>query len=310
MTSPIKQPIKEEVRVSNPCIKPVIVSQPKVIEDVKILKRLSTQDNMKRQSIQVHEPVMQPIAEIKTASLHFDNPDEDEIFNQFLRNNKQSLHGNSRQNTEREKTRSLKQNSMTELKLTVKKEAVVLPPYINTKTSMNKSREDAKLKEQPVDLFDNIPTLKPLSKINTRILSARLPKDKGFINKLRPNTASMNRIENKIIKNNPTRPVTAMNRKPFGGGNNNNVINININFYNFDEQVKPTPVKDLLYVNTNVTKTDDFFKDIKDRPQTGKFRSSLMSAIKSNGFVFKEIIKALDIDKETKKLTINDLTQI
>jgi hypothetical protein len=248
---------------------------------------------------------MQPIAEIKTTSFHFDQPDADEIFNQFLKNSKM----NSRQNAEREKTRSLKQNTTTDFKLTNKKDTVVLPPYINTK-EIEKSRDDkTQPKDNKLDIFrnfDNVPTLKPFSKINNRILSARIPKDKVFLNKLRPNTASMNRIENKIAKN-TSRPVTAINKQPFGNGN---IINININFYNFDEQVKPTPVKDLLYVNTKAPKSDDFFKDIKDRPQTGRFRSSIMSAIKSNGFVFKEIIKAIEIDKDNKKLTINDLTNL
>jgi hypothetical protein len=198
------------------------------------------------------------------------------------------------------RTKTLKQ-SISDFKMTSRKDSisVVLPPYI---VSTNKTIEKSK-KHEADDIFENVPILRPIShsKLNNRILSARLPKDKGFINKLRPNTASMNRIENKILKN-TNRPVTAIN-KP------SNIINININFFNFDEQVKPTPVKDLIYMNTN-TKSDDFFKDIKNRPQTGKFRNSILSAIKSDGFVFKEIIKALENEKENKKLTINDLTKI
>jgi hypothetical protein len=315
----VKQPIKEVENVTNSPVvmKPVIISQPKVIEDMGILKKRSTQDFAKRTSA-INEPVkIQPIVEVK--SQNFDNPEDDELFNHFLKNNK--INSSSKLQSDRDKANKSVQHSLRDIKnLSAKKDSVVLPPYITTpnRSFMTKSltkneiaiiKDNSFKKEDEPDMFENVPILKQLSqnKLNNRILSARLPKDKGFINKLRPNTASMNRIENKVVKN-TARPVTAMPNRLRNPSLGNNIINININFYNYDDQVKPTPVKDVLYINS-ATRGDEFFKDIKNRPQTGKFKNSLLNAFKSNGFVFKEILKALEVEKESKKLTINDLTQ-
>ena len=168
---------------------------------------------------------------------------------------------------------------------------IITPPILENK-------KDSILSEY-LDGLAEIQSIKPL-KVNNRILSARI--QKPLSNQFRPNTASMNKIQDKnFMKFKQNRPFTAMNK-------NNNVINININFYNIevkeDKLINPTPVKNLLYMNKN-EEFMNFNKEIKSRPQTGKFNLFADKAKKSN-FVFKELLKNMEV-RTPNKLTINDL---
>lgn len=180
-----------------------------------------------------------------------------------------------------------------------------------------------------------------------RLLSSKLRQTGGFksATSFRPNTASNNKIipnlqilnNNNNLNNhikaalNTARPFTAFSNNNFNNRNKNNIINININVYNVDPNVKylnPTPVKDLLYINeafsTNNNKNNkdcNYNNDIINnnntkykRPKSVRDAKSLVTNglfkdNKNNGFLFQHILKTFDDrdDNKQAKLTIQDL---
>lgn len=167
-------------------------------------------------------------------------------------------------------------------------------PLVTHQSKLSSPKDN---KEKTVINIENLENAFKNDSNMKRLLSAKVRAP----NKFRPNTASNNKIlvsspifksnenlsnllsnENENQKNHvypsiqnlkPSRPFTAINRKNDGltSPNQNNVINININFYNVDmnpRYIKPTPDKHLYYINDNLVKKSqnidkqrDFNKD-------------------------------------------------
>jgi serine/threonine protein kinase len=166
-------------------------------------------------------------------------------------------------------------------------------PLVSPRSFINSPKDK---KEKPTIKIESLENAFKNDSNMKRLLSAKVRAP----NKFRPNTASNNKIlvnhhifksnenlsnllsnENENQKNHvyptiqnskPNRPFTALNRKNDGltSPNQNNVINININFYNVDmnpRYIKPTPEKHLYYINDNLVKKS---LETKNQPDVKK----------------------------------------
>ena len=120
-----------------------------------------------------------------------------------------------------------------------------------------------------------------------------------------------NFTENKTIKNKKTifRPLTGIKPQI-----NNNVMNININFYNIDmnKRFLIPEINPYYPSNEHSNNNDQLTED--SLLQTKKFKDNVINNMdlnsyrNSNEFLFQKIIKAIkDINGNNKRLTINDL---
>lgn len=132
-----------------------------------------------------------------------------------------------------------------------------------------------------------------------RILSSQNPRNHTPSISNRPFTASTNRVLPPHVKSRTSRPMTASQM------NRNNVINININFYNIDMN------KRFLNPNSNPLELNQFNPDISllnSLPQTNKqtINSLLNQKNINNDFIFDKIIKTIERSRTNKPLTIKD----
>ena len=167
-----------------------------------------------------------------------------------------------------------------------------------------KEKEDEKRKESSEIKFPNLNQNNQNINSNEfkRILSSNNPK-----RRIRPYTASNNRILNSKINQNPKtfRPMTGI--KPNNINNiNNNVINININFFNIDMN------KRFLAPHLNFFRNDDYddldiyiIKNNNKRPNSNLNLKEITG--NANEFFFSKIIKTLEERNGKRKLTINDI---
>ena len=194
------------------------------------------------------------------------------------------------------KEEEIKKISLTEEKIQPKKKLV-------------KEKIEEKKEKDPFDI--NLPNLKQVNQnikeqnqnINVndfkRILSSKKPRARSN----RPYTATNNRILNSNINKNPNsfRPMTG-----FKQNNINNIINININFFNIDMNKK------FLYPNLEIFKEDDnnnydisIVKNAIKRPLSHINLRKITG--NANEFFFNKIIKTLEEMNGKRKLTINDI---
>lgn len=137
-----------------------------------------------------------------------------------------------------------------------------------------------------------------------RILSSKYPRNHTPSISNRPFTASTNRILPLQIKSKTSRPMTASQI------NRNNVINININFYNIDMN------KRFLNPNSNPLELNQFNPDISLMnslpPNSKQTINSLFNLRQmnqnncNNDFIFDKIIKTIEHSRTNKPLTIQD----
>ena len=132
-----------------------------------------------------------------------------------------------------------------------------------------------------------------------RILSSQCPRNHTPSISNRPFTASTNRVLPPHVKSRTSRPMTASQM------NRNNVINININFYNIDMN------KRFLNPNSNPLELNQYNPDISllnSLPQTNKLNINSLLNQKNinNDFIFDKIIKTIERSRTNKPLTIKD----
>lgn len=112
----------------------------------------------------------------------------------------------------------------------------------------------------------------------------------------RPRTANVNPSQMPhMINPRTTRPITALHSKPV----QNNIININLNFFNVGEDKKVGLQKTLVYINEKLVGIN---KDM-NQPKSMKFQDYINKTT-TEDFVFKRILRSFS--KEHKKFTIKD----
>ena len=204
-----------------------------------------------------------------------------------------------------EKKKEENQKSLTEEKIQTKKKLESLKEKIEER----KENIEEKKEKDPFEI--NLPNLREVNQnfeeqnqninINNfkRILSSKKPRLRAN----RPYTAN-NRILNQHINKNPNtfRPMTGIKQNNI----NNNIINININFFNIDMNRK------FLSPNLDIFKEDDNNKfDISIVNNAIKRPHSHINLRKitgnANEFFFNKIIKTLEEANGKRKLTIKDV---
>ena len=181
---------------------------------------------------------------------------------------------------------------------------------LNSRSFSNNRPFTSKINKNPISFRDNInfknDTFNNIIRLNKNI----------FYTKHNPASHSpRNYLENKTVNSKKVtfRPMTGIKPQL-----NNNIMNININFYNIDMNKKFLIPEinlynpDLVTGNENQNNVEQFNEQpiIKSRKVKGNILKNidLKSYKNSNEFLFQKIIKAFkDINDNNKRLTINDL---
>ena len=151
------------------------------------------------------------------------------------------------------------------------------------------------------NINQNIVVSKPASQFR-RIMSSKNPRvhNPSFTN--RPLTAGTRIGWERKGKSKSTRPLTAFNSRNQLG---DNIINININFYNLDMNKK--------FLEPGRTNENEETKLLKTLPQTKKITHTFYNLKQyaresgNNDFVFDKIIRTLEQASHCRPMTINDL---
>jgi len=233
---------------------------------------------------------------IKNDNNNKDNNNKDNNINENI-NNDNNINNNNNNNNIKN-TEKIKKNDFNKI-LTNENNV-----YINNiSDNININKENKYINNIK---FPNLNS-NPKSKTNsTRVLSAKpLRKINKPFSSTNTRFNQNNFIENNILlKQKPlNRPLTGIRKI---NNNNNNVINININFYNIDMNQKfLTPN---LKRTNNMNEENDLFKMENKYKDPFISLKEFTSSNKSNEFLFNKIIKTIEESKGIKKrLTINDL---